>query len=141
MTHDQLEVWPGSAYPLGATFDGSGTNFALFSEAAERVELCLFDDPPRGRASASSETRVELTEVDAHVWHCYLPTVRPGQRYGYRVHGPWDPGHGRALQPGQAAAGPLRAGDRRRHRLGPGALRLHTSARRTAATTPTPPAT
>lgn len=80
-------TWPGKAYPLGATFDGSGTNFALFSEVAERVELCLFD-------ADGAETRVEVTEVDAFVWHCYLPTVQPGQRYGYRVHGPWDPANG-----------------------------------------------
>src|SRR5690554_2904148 len=82
-----MESWPGSAYPLGATYDGSGTNFALFSEAAERVELCLFDDD-------RVETRVELTEVDAFIWHCYLPQVQPGQRYGYRVHGEWDPEQG-----------------------------------------------
>ena len=82
-----MQVWPGSAYPLGATFDGSGTNFALFSEGAERVELCLFGD--RGK-----ETRVELRDVDAHVWHAYLPAVHPGQRYGYRVYGPYDPANG-----------------------------------------------
>ncbi|HWR85763.1 MAG TPA: glycogen debranching protein GlgX [Rhodoglobus sp.] len=82
-----METWPGAAYPLGATFDGSGTNFALFSEGAERVELCLFDD-------AGTETRVELTEVDGYIWHAYLPTVQAGQRYGYRVHGPWDPEKG-----------------------------------------------
>ena len=82
-----MECWPGSAYPLGATFDGSGTNFALFSEAAERVELCLFDDD-------GAETRVEVVDVDAYVWHCYLPQVQPGQRYGYRVHGPYDPPKG-----------------------------------------------
>ncbi|MFC7497125.1 MULTISPECIES: glycogen debranching protein GlgX [unclassified Nocardioides] len=87
-----METWPGQAYPLGATFDGSGTNFALFSEVAERVELCLFD-------ADGTETRVELTEVDAFVWHCYLPTVQPGQRYGYRVHGPWDPAEGLRCNP------------------------------------------
>lgn len=87
-----MEVWPGSAYPLGATFDGSGTNFALFSEVAERVELCLIDGD-------GAETRVELTEVDAYVWHCYLPSVQPGQRYGYRVHGPWDPQQGQRCNP------------------------------------------
>jgi len=84
-------IWPGQAYPLGATFDGSGTNFALFSEVAERVKLCLFD--------GDAETRVELTEVDAHVWHGYLPSVQPGQRYGYRVHGPWDPARGLRCNP------------------------------------------
>ncbi len=77
-------VWPGTSYPLGATYDGAGTNFGLFSEVAQRVELCLFDD--RG-----TETRVDLREVDAFVWHGYLPGISPGQRYGYRVHGPWDP--------------------------------------------------
>lgn len=82
------EIWPGTAYPLGATFDGQGTNFALFSEGAESVELCLFDDD-------GTETRVPLTEVDAFVWHGYLPTVQPGQLYGYRVHGPYDPAQGR----------------------------------------------
>ena len=81
------EIWPGTAYPLGATFDGQGTNFALFSEGAERVELCLFDED-------GTETRVPLTEVDAFVWHGYLPTVQPGQLYGYRVHGPYDPAQG-----------------------------------------------
>jgi isoamylase len=82
-----MQLWPGTAYPLGATWDGSGTNFALFSEVAERVELCLFDD-------AAAETRVELAEVDGFVWHCYLPGIGPGQRYGYRVHGPYDPRQG-----------------------------------------------
>ncbi|MGO1173175.1 MAG: glycogen debranching protein GlgX [Actinomycetaceae bacterium] len=82
-----MQHWPGQPYPLGATFDGAGTNFAIFSTVAERVELCLVDDD-------NTETRVDLAEVDAHVWHGYLPGVRPGQRYGYRVHGPWDPAQG-----------------------------------------------
>jgi glycogen operon protein len=98
-----VEAWPGAAYPLGATFDGSGTNFALFSEVAERVELCLFDDGPDGR---QVETRVEMTEVDAFVWHCYLPTVQPGQRYGYRVHGPWDPAKGLRCNPSKLLLDP-----------------------------------
>jgi isoamylase len=93
------QSWPGSAYPLGATFDGNGTNFALFSENAERVELCLIGD--RGR-----ETRVELTEVDAYVWHAYLPGVQPGQRYGYRVHGPWDPTAGLRFNPSKLLLDP-----------------------------------
>ena len=85
---DDLEsIWPGTAYPLGATYDGAGTNFAVFSEVADRVELCLFDD--RGR-----ESRYDLPEVDAFVWHGYLPGIEPGQRYGYRVHGPYDPARG-----------------------------------------------
>ncbi len=94
-----MQVWPGSAYPLGATFDGNGTNFALFSEGAERVELCLFGD--RGR-----ETRVELVDVDAHVWHAYLPTIQPGQRYGYRVHGPHDPANGQRFNPNKLLLDP-----------------------------------
>ncbi len=96
---DSVEIWPGEAYPLGATFDGSGTNFALFSEAAEQVELCLFDED-------GTETRVELTEVDAYVWHCYLPSVQPGQRYGYRVHGPWDPEQGLRCNPNKLLLDP-----------------------------------
>ncbi len=98
-----MQVWPGSAYPLGATYDGSGTNFALFSEVAERVELCLFEIGPRG---GFSETRVELTEVDAYVWHGYLPQVGPGQRYGYRVHGPYEPERGLRCNPAKLLLDP-----------------------------------
>ncbi|WBU36969.1 glycogen debranching protein GlgX [Homoserinibacter sp. YIM 151385] len=99
-----MQTWPGSAYPLGATFDGNGTNFALFSEVAERVELCLFEDDPDG--SGLVETRVELIEVDAFVWHAYLPGVQPGQRYGYRVHGPWDPANGLRCNPAKLLLDP-----------------------------------
>jgi len=98
-----VQVWPGHPYPLGATFDGTGTNFALFSEVAERVELCLFETEPDG---TRTEQRIELTEVDAFVWHCYLPTVQPGQRYGYRVHGPWDPAHGLRCNPAKLLLDP-----------------------------------
>jgi len=94
-----VEIWPGQPYPLGATFDGNGTNFALFSEIAQGVELCLFDEE-------GNETRVELTEVDAYVWHGYLPAVQPGQRYGYRVHGPWDPGQGLRCNPNKLLLDP-----------------------------------
>jgi glycogen operon protein len=94
-----IEVWPGSAYPLGATFDGQGTNFALFSEGAERVELCLFDENGR-------EQRVDLAEVDAFVWHGYLPSLQPGQLYGYRVHGPYDPAHGKRFNPNKLLLDP-----------------------------------
>ncbi|HEY7464373.1 MAG TPA: glycogen debranching protein GlgX [Candidatus Limnocylindria bacterium] len=80
-------VWRGNPYPLGATWDGAGVNFAIFSENARGVELCLFDADDR-------ETRIRLTEQTDQVWHAYLPDVRPGQRYGYRVHGPYDPGQG-----------------------------------------------
>jgi isoamylase len=78
-----MEVLPGEPYPLGATYGGPGVNFALFSEVATAVELCLIDD-------AGAETGVPLTEVDGYVWHCYIPGIQPGQRYGYRVHGPYD---------------------------------------------------
>jgi len=87
-----MQVWPGSSYPLGATYDGMGTNFSLFSEIAERVELCLFDD-------AGRETAITLPEVEGFVWHGYLPNIGPGQRYGYRVHGPYDPGSGLRCNP------------------------------------------
>jgi isoamylase len=94
-----VRAWPGTAYPLGATYDGTGTNFALFSEVAEQVELCLFDD-------AGAETRIEVAERDAFVWHCYLPGVGPGQRYGYRVHGPYDPAHGARCNPSKLLLDP-----------------------------------
>jgi isoamylase len=94
-----MHVWPGAAYPLGATWDGSGTNFALFSEVAERVDLCLFDD-------GDAETRLQLTEVDGFVWHCYLPGVGPGQRYGYRVTGPYDPRRGHRCNPAKLLLDP-----------------------------------
>ncbi|MGO4247419.1 glycogen debranching protein GlgX [Paenarthrobacter sp. RAF54_2] len=94
-----MEVWPGSAYPLGATFDGTGTNFALFSEKAEKVELCLFDDD-------GGEVRVDVSEVDGYVWHCYLPQVQPGQKYGYRVHGPYNPDAGQRFNPNKLLLDP-----------------------------------
>jgi len=94
-----VQTWPGSAYPLGATFDGNGTNFALFSEGADRVELCLFGE--RGR-----ETRVDMLEVDAYVWHAYLPNIAPGQRYGYRVHGEYDPTSGKRFNPNKLLLDP-----------------------------------
>jgi len=94
-----VQTWPGSSYPLGATFDGYGTNFALFSEGAERVQLCLFGD--RGK-----ETPVDMVEVDAYVWHAYLPQVRPGQRYGYRVHGTNDPASGARFNPSKLLLDP-----------------------------------
>lgn len=94
-----MQAWPGSAYPLGATYDGNGTNFALFSEGAERVELCFFGD--RGK-----ETRVDLVDVDAFVWHAYLPNIGPGQRYGYRVHGAYDPRSGQRFNPNKLLLDP-----------------------------------
>ena len=88
-----MRTWPGTPYPLGATWDGWGTNFALFSEVAERVQLCLFDEAEDGDGELT-ETTVDLTEVDGFVWHVYLPGIAPGQRYGYRVHGRYDPARG-----------------------------------------------
>jgi glycogen operon protein len=87
-----MEVWPGRPFPLGAEWDGQGTNFSVFSENAERVELCLFD-------VAGIESRIELTERTALHWHCYLPEVGPGQRYGYRIYGPYTPEHGHRFNP------------------------------------------
>ncbi|MBT8241178.1 MAG: glycogen debranching protein GlgX [Acidimicrobiia bacterium] len=93
------ETWPGQPYPLGATYDGGGTNFSLVSEVADRVELCLFD-------SDGTERRIDIEEVDAYCWHVYLPTVGPGQRYGYRVHGPWDPAAGLRCNPNKLLLDP-----------------------------------
>ncbi len=94
-----MEIWPGRPYPLGATFDGAGTNFAVFSEVAQRVELCLID-------STGLERRVDLTEVDAFVWHGYMPRIGPGQRYGFRVHGPYAPDQGRRCNPAKLLLDP-----------------------------------
>ncbi|AMW20193.1 MULTISPECIES: glycogen debranching protein GlgX [Mycobacteroides] len=99
MTLPPLQVWPGNPYPLGATYDGAGTNFSLFSEVATAVELCLI-------AKDGTETRVPLDEVDGYVWHCYLPTVSPGQRYGFRVHGPWEPEAGHRCDPNKLLLDP-----------------------------------
>lgn len=86
-------------YPLGATFDGVGTNFAIFSGVAEKVELCLFD-------TAGTETRIPLTEQNSHIWHSYLPGIQPGQRYGYRIHGPFDPQYGLRCNPAKLLLDP-----------------------------------
>ncbi|MFD9939310.1 glycogen debranching protein GlgX [Nonomuraea sp. NPDC059023] len=94
-----IERWPGDPYPLGATYDGAGTNFALFSEVAERVELCLFDEDGK-------ESAVRLSECDGFVWHGYLPGIGPGHRYGYRVHGPHDPARGLRCNPAKLLLDP-----------------------------------
>jgi isoamylase len=94
-----MKLWPGRSYPLGATYDGSGTNFAVYSAAAERVELCLFDE-------AGTESRVELPEQTALVWHGYGPGVQPGQRYGFRVHGPYAPAEGQRCNPSKLLLDP-----------------------------------
>ncbi|AHI23142.1 glycogen debranching protein GlgX [Corynebacterium vitaeruminis] len=93
------KVWPGAAYPLGSTYDGAGTNFAIFSDVAEKVELCLIN-------REGEEERIPLDEVDHHIWHCYLPGVSPGQRYGYRVHGPYDPANGKRCDPNKLLVDP-----------------------------------
>ncbi|MBB6351080.1 glycogen operon protein [Nonomuraea muscovyensis] len=94
-----IEVWPGDPYPLGATYDGAGTNFSLYTEVADKVELCLFDE-------GNNESRVALTEVDGFIWHGYLPGIGPGQRYGYRVHGPYDPARGLRCNPAKLLLDP-----------------------------------
>jgi glycogen operon protein len=94
-----LRVWPGTPYPLGATWDGEGTNFAIFSEHATGVELCLFDEQ-------GQETRIELLERTDLIWHAYLPVVRPGQLYGYRLHGPYEPAEGHRFNPNKLVLDP-----------------------------------
>jgi isoamylase len=93
------QVWPGQAYPLGATYDGTGTNFAIYSEVAEQIELCLFDD-------AGNEERIRLPEMDAYVWHAFLPGIQPGQKYGFRVYGPHDPAQGLRCNPNKLLLDP-----------------------------------
>ena len=94
-----MQIWPGHPYPLGATYDGSGVNFALFTEVAECVELCLVDD-------SGVEARVDMPETDGFVHHVYLPGVQPGQRYGYRVHGPYEPTEGHRCNPSKLLLDP-----------------------------------
>src|SRR5574342_812752 len=97
-----MKVWPGKPYPLGATWDGAGVNFAIFSENATGVDLCLYDSP-RGEEEMA---RVPLRENTAQVWHAYLPEVRPGQLYGYRVHGPYAPARGHRFNPAKLLLDP-----------------------------------
>ncbi|MFT8358378.1 glycogen debranching protein GlgX [Bifidobacterium aquikefiri] len=87
-----MQIRPGSMYPLGASYDGAGVNFALFSQLAEKIELCLFDDD-------DNETRIEMSEQNSFVWHNYGPGIQPGQRYGNRVYGPYEPEHGLRCNP------------------------------------------
>ena len=95
----EAPIWAGNAYPLGATYSGSGTNFAIFSEVAERIQLCLFD-------ADGTETRLDLPEVDGFVWHGFAPAIEPGQRYGFRVHGPHDPARGHRCNPNKLLTDP-----------------------------------
>ncbi len=94
-----VNIWPGQPYPLGATWDGVGTNFSVFSEVATRIELCLFDD-------AGNQTAIDLPEMIGFIFHGYVPNVHPGQRYGYRVHGPWEPEHGHRCNPAKLLLDP-----------------------------------
>ncbi|OZG63866.1 glycogen debranching protein [Bifidobacterium hapali] len=94
-----MQIRPGLMYPLGASYDGAGVNFALFSQVADRVELCLFDDD-------DNETRIEMTEQNSYVWHNYIPGLQPGQRYGYRVYGPYDPNQGLRCNPNKLLLDP-----------------------------------
>ncbi|WP_291531376.1 glycogen debranching protein GlgX [Bifidobacterium sp. UBA4282] len=94
-----MQIRPGSMYPLGAHYDGAGVNFSIYSQVADKVELCLFDDQDR-------ETRIEMTEQNSYVWHNYLPGIQPGQRYGYRVYGPYDPNRGLRCNPNKLLLDP-----------------------------------
>ena len=94
-----MQIRPGSMYPLGASYDGTGVNFALYSQVAQKVELCLFDEH-------DAETRIEMTEQNSYVWHNYIPGLQPGQRYGYRVYGPYDPMHGLRCNPNKLLLDP-----------------------------------
>ena len=97
-----MKVWPGQPYPPGATWDGAGVNFALFSENATAVDLCLFNRPE----GAGEVTTIRLTEPTNQVWHIYLPEARPGQLYGYRVHGPYAPEEGHRFNPAKLLLDP-----------------------------------
>jgi isoamylase len=97
-----MRVWPGRAYPLGATWDGAGVNFAIFSEHATKVELCLFDSHEDSKESKC----IVMPERTDMVWHAYLPDVEPGQLYGYRVHGPYDPHNGHRFNPHKVVLDP-----------------------------------
>lgn len=94
-----MQIRPGSMYPLGASYDGAGVNFALYSQVAQKVELCLFDEH-------DAETCIEMTEQNSYVWHNYIPGLQPGQRYGYRVYGPYDPMHGLRCNPNKLLLDP-----------------------------------
>jgi isoamylase len=96
-----MKIWPGKPYPLGATWDGAGVNFSIFSENATKVELCLFDGP-----NSQNEVRIPITRHTHQVWHIYLPEVRPGQLYGYRVHGPYQPVDGLRFNPAKLLLDP-----------------------------------
>ena len=93
-------VYPGSPFPLGAAWDGEGVNFAIFSENATAIDLCLFD------AKTNREKRIRIKEVDNHIWHAYVPELKPGQLYGYRVYGPYEPQNGHRFNPNKLLIDP-----------------------------------
>ena len=129
-----MRVWPGQPYPLGATWDGQGVNFALFSENATAVELCLFEHED----DAAEADKINLRERTDQVWHCYLPDVRPGQFYGYRVHGPYDPSNGNRFNPGEAADRSVREGDHRSDQVEQRAVRVQGRRDRAKTSSPIP---
>src|SRR5690554_1023252 len=99
MEEVKITKWPGRPYPLGATYDGKGINFALFSDNAHGVELCLFD-------ANDKEQRIKLDERTHNHWHIYIPGLLPGQRYGYRVYGPYEPENGHRFNPNKLLIDP-----------------------------------
>ena len=109
----KLETWPGEPFPLGAQWDGKGTSFSVFSEAAEYIDLCLFDEHGK-------EHRVRMPDRTAYCWHGYVPGVKPGQRYGFRANGPWAPDQGQRFNPSKLLIDLVRARDRRRDPVGTG---------------------
>ena len=113
-----MRVWPGRPYPLGATWDGTGVNFAIFSEKPTAWSCSL-------RARTTPTRTIPLRERTDQVWHCYLPDVRPGQLYGYRVHGPYDPERGHRFNPNKLLIDPVRQGAHRRHQVERRTVRLH----------------
>ena len=108
------KILPGDPYPLGATWDGEGVNFAIFSEHAEKVELCLFESP----SGKEESERMTLPEVRDFVWHGYLPGLAPGQLYGYRVRGPFEPQKGHRFNPHKILLDPYAKAIGRRLRWG-----------------------
>ena len=97
-----MKLRPSSPYPLGATWDGAGVNFAIYSQHASGVHLCLFDSAE----DTMERLCIPLTERTNRVWHGYLPDARPGQLYAYRVHGPWDPANGHRFNPAKVVLDP-----------------------------------
>ena len=128
-----MRPWPGVPYPLGATYDGAGTNFALFSEVAERVELCLFDDDGGERDPGHAAPRSTASSGTAT-----CPASSPGQRYGYRVHGPYDPAAGLRCNPNKLLLDPYAKAIDGRCDWDEALFGYHVRRRRTRATTTTP---